>query len=88
MVHFPMPGARERLRLWRNAFPDAQRLAPDVDLTALADDYELSGGAIVNILRYAVLAALRNGSRAITRTDLKNGIARELRKDGRIAEID
>lgn len=88
MIHFPMPGARERLRLWQNAFPDPGRLAPDVDLNTLANDYELSGGAIVNILRYAVLSALRKETRAVTLSDIKDGISRELRKDGRIAEVD
>jgi len=88
MIHFPMPGGRERLRLWQNAFSDPDRITPDVDLRALANDYELSGGAIVNILRYAVLAAHRKGTEAVALADIKDGIARELRKDGRIAESD
>lgn len=82
MIYFAMPGAGERLRLWRQAFPDPAGLATEVDLRALADEYELSGGAIANVLRYTLLMMLRRGLDRVQLSDLRNGIRRELRKAG------
>ena len=85
MIHFPMPGPEERLRLWQDAFAPPCRVAPDCDFAALARDHELSGGSIINVLRYAALAALRRGEAEIRLEDIRHGIRRELRKDGRLS---
>lgn len=83
MVYFPIPAPAERLRLWRNAFSDPARLDPSVDLEQLAAEHELTGGAIVNILRYASLTALRRGSERVRLADIRHGIRREFRKSGK-----
>jgi hypothetical protein len=83
MVYFPMPGPAERLRLWRNAFSDASRLARPVDLEQVAAEFELSGGAIVNVLRYSSLMALRRGASEVSMQDIRHGIRREFRKSGK-----
>ncbi|GAB3789266.1 hypothetical protein GCM10028818_57480 [Spirosoma horti] len=57
-------------------------LAEDVDFEALADEYALTGGSIINVLRYCVLVALANTS-AITLADIINGIRRELAKEAK-----
>jgi len=79
-----MPGAEERLRLWRGAFSRQSRLEPGVDLAQIAEEFEVSGGAIVNVLRYSSLMALRDGRESIRMQDIKNGIRREFRKDGKM----
>jgi len=84
MIYFPMPGAEERLRLWRGAFSRQSRLEPGVDLAQIAEEFEVSGGAIVNVLRYSSLMALRDGRESIRMQDIKNGIRREFRKDGKM----
>ena len=81
MLHFPMPDRAERLRLWQGAFAPPCRLAPDCALDALADEFELSGGAIINVLRHAALACLRRGSEEIGMDDVRQGVRRELRQD-------
>jgi hypothetical protein len=83
VVHFPMPKPPERLRLWRNAFPRKARLEANVDLAAIAQRHELSGGAIMNVVRHASLMALSRGGDAILLEDVEEGIRRELVKDGR-----
>ena len=83
LVHFPMPEAEQRLALWRGALADAARLAPDVRLEELADELELAGGAIVNVVRHAAIAALNDGRLQIARADLLGGVAKEMRKLGR-----
>jgi SpoVK/Ycf46/Vps4 family AAA+-type ATPase len=84
MIYFPMPGAEERLCLWRGAFSRLSRLEPGVDLMPIAEEFEASGGAIVNVLRYSSLMALRDGRELIRMQDIRNGIRREFRKDGKM----
>jgi len=85
MLHFPMPDAEQRLRLWQGALGHGAPLAGDVDLPALARRYELSGGAIANVVRFAAIRALNEGCEAIRGGDLVQGVVRELRKEGRTA---
>jgi SpoVK/Ycf46/Vps4 family AAA+-type ATPase len=86
VVLFRMPGFDERLRLWEDNFKDKRyRLAADVDLAALAHDYELAGGAINNVLRSACLSAAGRHPADIRHEDLLFAIRRELHKDGKFA---
>jgi hypothetical protein len=82
-VYFPIPDARQRLRLWQGLFPDTSILAADVALEKLAEKYELSGGALTNVARYAAIRATRMNRSAITQDDLVKGIGKELLKEGR-----
>jgi len=84
MIHFPMPNAEQRLRLWEENFKDKPyRLAPDVSLQQLAQDYELSGGSIINVLRYSCLKAVVRSPQEIRACDLLKGVRRELQKEGK-----
>ena len=83
MVHFPMPDAEQRLRLWQGMVGGGRRLAANVDLALLAREHELAGGAIANVVRFGALAALQAGRDMIAASDLRKGIAKELRKEGR-----
>lgn len=83
-IYFPMPDPVQRLRLWQGLFPDQNRLAPDVDLTQLAEKHELSGGALTNVARYATIRAVRENRSTITQADLIQGVGRELIKEGRM----
>lgn len=57
-----------------------------MDLDALAEAHELSGGADANVVRHAALNALRVGREHIVATDLRQGVSRELRKEGRTVQ--
>lgn len=83
LVYFPMPDAAQRLRLWQGMLAHTGRVGPDVDLAALAEQHELSGGAISNVVRYAAISAMQAGRAAMSTADLRKGIAKELRKEGR-----
>lgn len=84
-VHFPMPDAEQRLALWYGIFGPLPRLAPDVDLRIIAENYVLSGGSIANVARYAVLRALNRQRKQVMQEDLLAGIGRELAKEGKAA---
>ncbi len=84
VVHFPMPDADQRLRLWEGMVRHTGRLAADVDLRALAERHELAGGAIANVVRFGALNAVQAGRDRIEAADLRKGVAKELRKEGRM----
>jgi hypothetical protein len=83
MVGFPMPDATARGRLWRQAFADLPRgrLGP-VDFDRLSRDFELSGGAIVNVLRHVATQAAALDE-PVGESALREGVARELAKEGK-----
>ncbi|HND30576.1 MAG TPA: ATP-binding protein [Myxococcota bacterium] len=81
VVYFPMPRAEERLRLWREGFSPKAKV--EVDLSAIAREHELSGGAILNVIRAVSLTSIAEGQRPITREDLAAAIRREQAKEGR-----
>jgi SpoVK/Ycf46/Vps4 family AAA+-type ATPase len=83
MIFFPVPPPEERLRLWRGAFSEQVKLQASVDLEAIAEEFEITGGAIVNVLRYSTLMTLRRGADTVDLADIRQGIRREFRKDGK-----
>ena len=56
-----------------------------MDLSAIAQEHVLSGGSIMNVIRYASLEALKAGGGTIARQDVLQGIRRELSKEGKVA---
>lgn len=86
LVHFPMPDAEQRRRLWEGMLRHTGALAADVDLAALAERHELSGGAIANVVRAAAIYALQGAGQSISAADLRRGIVKELRREGRAGQ--
>jgi SpoVK/Ycf46/Vps4 family AAA+-type ATPase len=60
VVYFPPPRAEERLRLWREGFSTKARVT--ADLERIARQHDLSGGAIINVIRRVSLAAIARGT--------------------------
>jgi len=85
VIHFPIPRPEERIELWRRGIPSQAHLADDVDLGEIANDHVLTGGAIMNAVRFAALAAVNEGGRPIARSHLLHAIRREFAKEGRAA---
>ncbi|MBX2871239.1 MAG: ATP-binding protein, partial [Saprospiraceae bacterium] len=83
-IDFPMPDPTQRLRIWQREIPKQAALAADINLTAIAQKFELSRGSIINIIRNVSIKALSKGSNEITATDLKQGIHQELSRIGSI----
>lgn len=85
MVYFQKPGPEQRLRLWRNTFTGPFQVSPDIDWEDIAQQYELCGGDIINVLQYSALAAVRRTPPMIMQQDVVQGIWKELRKEGKTA---
>lgn len=83
MIHFPMPDVAERLRLWQQGFAPVSTLADDVVLEDIAEAHVLSGGAIMNVVRYSSLMALHRNTRIISLKDIREGIKKEFKKEGK-----
>ncbi len=85
VVYFPMPKPAERRRIWQNAFSPRAVLEPAIDLGRLAEKHDLSGGTIMNVVRYSSLKALSRNESVIHLQDMDEGIRREFLKEGRTA---
>lgn len=83
IIYFPLPRSEERLRLWQQGFSPQAQLEATLDLESIARDHTLSGGSIMNVIRYASLQALKGGSAIIAREDVVQGIRREYAKEGK-----
>ncbi|HET6613755.1 MAG TPA: ATP-binding protein [Kofleriaceae bacterium] len=82
-VRFPEPDADERAALWTALLPREAGIDGDLDVTRLADRFEMTGGHIRNaILRAAVIAA--RAGRRIEPRDLRVGAHREYEEMGKV----
>ena len=82
-VYFPMPDAEQRFQLWKGMLNGKCRATNGDGLHTLAEKYELSGGAITNVVRYGAIRALQMKHNTISISDLIKGITKELRKEGK-----
>jgi ATP-dependent 26S proteasome regulatory subunit len=73
----PPPGFRPAACLWATT-PEAA-----LDLENLAKEHSLSGGAIMNVIRYASLQALQQARKEIQLEDVLQGIRREYAKESK-----
>lgn len=83
MIYFPMPTPEHRVKLWQQAFSEHTVLDADVNLDEIAKKYEMAGGAIINVTRYASLMALKRNSNLILMKDIVTGIRKEFGKEGK-----
>ena len=81
-VRFPEPDRQARLVIWQKHIPQEAPMADDVDLQALADRYEFSGGYIKNALLLAVSRASHEESPVITMEHLNLGAQAQLHRVG------
>ena len=84
LVHFPMPRQNERLLIWKKGLPSAATLEPGMDLNHVAARHELSGGMIMNVVRFVSMQAISRGERVLRQQDFVEGIRREYSKENRL----
>lgn len=81
-IHFPMPEKAERKKLWMQSFSEVIPLDESIDLSEVAEKYPLSGGLMMNVIRYCSLMTIKNKEKTISSTYLETGIRREMEKEG------
>lgn len=84
IVAFTKPDKKRRYQLWENSLSSQIPREEGLDLTILAENYDLTGGEIINVVRHAVLAAYNRPDQRVLMRDLLAGIRKELQKEGRI----
>lgn len=84
-VLFPFPDAADRERIWRRIWPRDTPLADDIDFSALAARFKLSGGNIKNAALAAAFFAASDGE-PVGMRHLIHGVRRELQKAGKTLE--
>jgi len=81
VIHFPAPDAGERLQLWTKALPEKMKLHPEANLQQIAQKYEITGAAIINIMQYVCLHAIMRKDYLLHPADFMEGMRRELQKE-------
>lgn len=82
VIDFPRPEEAERERIWRGMFPPQSPVAPDVDFTFLAHQFDLAGGEIRNVALDAAFIAAQEQS-AIDMRAIVEALSRQLAKQGK-----
>jgi hypothetical protein len=84
VIYFPVPAAEQRMQLWINAFPKMATVDEKINLRQIATAYELTGGTIMNVMRYSSLMTLKRNEKVIMLGDIEQGIKREYLKEGKV----
>lgn len=82
VIEFPLPDAELRHLLWYKTVPQSIELDADIHLKELAQKYQITGAAIVNIAQTVSLKALSN-NRKISKDDILDEIRKEYAKDSK-----
>lgn len=64
-------------------FPKKSTFGENVDLKKIAEQFEISGGNIINAVAWCSMMALKKNDLLVSETMLREGISRELAKEGR-----
>ncbi len=83
-IKFPKPKYKERQLLWQNLINGFFEIEEGVEiLDTIAKDYELSGGEMINVLRYCAIKAANKGKKKISYASIMTGIKREYQKSNK-----
>lgn len=83
VIYFKKPQAKERFHLWKKSFSTVCKIPSDAELERVAEQYEISGGGIMNVVHYASLMALNKNEREISISDIIQGVKKEFNKEGK-----
>lgn len=87
MIRFKIPEVNERFELWKNTFSGTCTLSSEIDLWQVAEEYEITGGAIINVLRYCALSAIERSSTVVTKHELISALRKEFRKENKTISL-
>ncbi|SNR14670.1 ATP-binding protein [Tenacibaculum jejuense] len=83
-IHFTKPKYQERRTLWKNMLSNTFEIDEgEIVLDEIAKNHELSGGEMLNILRYCAIKAAERGEKKINYKNIMTGIKREYQKSNK-----
>ena len=80
IILFPKPSVDIRHALWKKYFNSCNLSEETYD--RIASEYEITGGSIINILRYCSIVSAQRSDNQILETDIVKGIKKEFLKEG------
>lgn len=83
IIYFPRPEEEQRKRLWRNLLFKYFKMNEQEHIEDKIFNYELSGGEIINVLRYCALQAAKRNEKTTNLNDILTGIKREYNKENK-----
>ncbi|MHA7102247.1 ATP-binding protein [Roseivirga pacifica] len=83
MIYFPIPDREQRLLLWEKGFNGKLQIDDKIDWLKIADEYEITGGSITNVLRHCSIKAIQRDSKKVFMKDIVSGIKKEHQKEGK-----
>ncbi len=84
IIHFELPKAKERLRIWKHNIPKKLEQHPSLRLEEIASKYVLNGSNIMNCIQDASLKALANKDRILTQEMVLESIKKEYHKEDKV----
>ncbi len=80
IIMFPKPSVDIRHALWKSILIPFNLSEEIYD--RIASEYEITGGSIINILRYCSIVSAQRSDHQILETDIVKGIKKEFLKEG------
>ncbi|TNE54010.1 MAG: ATP-binding protein [Bacteroidetes bacterium] len=81
-IYFPKPELKQRRMLWKKILLDEFE-ANDPTMIEQIEQYELSGGQMINVLRYCAIQAAKRARKELQIADVLSGIRREYQKENK-----
>lgn len=82
-IYFSKPKPEERRKLWQNLLFKNFEMDDAPQIEKELDKYELSGGQMINVLRYCAIQAAKRNEKKTTLNDIISGIRREYHKESK-----
>lgn len=80
LIYFPKPKSHERLQLWKKMLPEQIHLKADIDISSIAQRFDLTGADIINIVQYVCLQTLAQKKEMVSKELLLECIQKEQMK--------
>ncbi|MFK8104753.1 MAG: ATP-binding protein [Saprospiraceae bacterium] len=84
MIYFTKPDVKQRLTLWTKLFALGMKVSDELSLEELSVNYEITGGEMINVMRYLGIKLAQRKEQVVQMTDVIEGIRREFRKSGKV----
>ena len=87
LVYFATPAFAERKTLWDQSLPTGFHFDPPELFERLAEDYQLTGANIANIVKLSCIEALNRETSALTFELIEPFLKREFLKDNKVYQV-
>ena len=80
IIYFPKPDQSMMVKLWEKYF--SMYNIENIDFDKIANNFQISGGSILNVLRYCVIQTAKSKNGRVLEKDIIDAIKNEYDKEG------